>query len=101
MYKVRDLNGKNSVGIMKVDFLASKYSEPHLSKQYNFAKFTTGFSTENEKPEKDKFDLKHLQFDKAPNGDVDPIKTNTTDSKFLIDNEDAIIFDINRKNNKN
>ncbi len=101
MYKVRDLNGKNSIGIMKVDFLASKYSEPHLSKQYNFAKFTTGFSTEDEKPEKDKFDLKHLQFDKAPNGDVDPIKTNTTDSKFLIDNEDAIIFDINRKNNKN
>ena len=31
---------------------------------------------------------------------MDPIKNNTTDSNFLFDNDDAIIFDIKRKNNE-
>lgn len=98
MYKVKDLKGKNLVGIMSVDFLSSKYSESHLSKQYNFTKFTNGISEDQDtKNKKVKFDLKNLNFDKAPNGDIDPIKTNTTDSSFLLDNDDAIIFDINRK----
>ena len=52
-------------------------------------------------PKKQKFDLKNLTFDKAPNGDVDPIKNNTTDSSFLLDNDDAIIFDIHRKKGNN
>ena len=100
MYKVRNASGKNTAGVMKVDFLDSKYSEKHKGKQYNFGKFTNGISEEpNEKNRKPKFDLKNLKFDTKENGEVDPIKTNTTDSNFLLENDDAIIFDINRKKN--
>ena len=100
MYKVKNIAGKSSVGIMKVDLLDSKYHEPHYGKHFNFSRFTNGIAEEEAKPKKEKFNLKNLEFDKSSNGDIDPIKNNTTDSNFLIDNEDAIIFDINRKNNK-
>lgn len=100
MYKIRSAAGKNVVGIMKVDLLNSKYHEPHYGKHFNFSRFTNGIAEEESKPKKEKFNLKNLEFDKSSNGDIDPIKNNTTDSNFLIDNEDAIIFDINRKNNK-
>ena len=33
--------------------------------------------------------------------EVDPIQTNTTDSKYFLDNDDAIIFDLNRKKDNN
>ena len=88
---------------MKVDFLASKYHEAHSSKNYNFNKFTSA-ATENadeENNKKQKFDLKNINFDTADNGDVDPIKNNTTDMNFLFDNDDAIIFDIRRKKDNN
>lgn len=100
MYKIRSAAGKNVVGIMKVDLLNSKYHEPHYGKHFNFSRFTNGIAEEESKPKKEKFNLKNLEFDKSSNGDIDPIKNNTTDSNFIIDNEDAIIFDINRKNNK-
>lgn len=100
MYKVKNIAGKNVVGIMKVDLLNSKYHEPHYGKHFNFSRFTNGIAEEESKPKKEKFNLKNLEFDKSSNGDIDPIKNNTTDSNFIIDNEDAIIFDINRKNNK-
>ena len=99
MYKVKNIAGKNVVGIMKVDLLNSKYHEPHYGKHFNFSRFTNGIAEEESKPKKEKFNLKNLEFDKSSNGDIDPIKNNTTDSNFIIDNEDAIIFDINRKNN--
>ena len=100
MYKIRSAAGKNVVGIMKVDLLNSKYHEPHYGKHFNFSRFTNGIAEEESKPKKENFNLKNLEFDKSSNGDIDPIKNNTTDSNFIIDNEDAIIFDINRKNNK-
>ena len=100
MYKVKNIAGKNVVGIMKVDLLNSKYHEPHYGKHFNFSRFTNGIAEEESKPKKEKFNLKNLEFDKSSNGDIDPIKNNTTDSNFIIDNEDAIIFDINKKNNK-
>lgn len=101
-YKVKDLKGKNLVGVIKVDYLDAKYKEQQYSKPYNFSRFTNGIAEDTDtKSKKEKFNLKNLEFDKSANGDVDPIKTNTTDSNFLFDNEDAIIFDINRKKNEN
>lgn len=102
-FKIKDTKAKYSNGVIKVDYLASKYHEKHEDKQYNFNKFINGIDTDvddndNKKP---KFDLKNLKFDVADNGDVDPIKSNTTDSNFLFDNEDAIVFDINKKKDNN
>lgn len=100
-YKVKLSNGKNNVGYIKVDYLASKYHELHDIKQYNFNKFiTTGIKhseTENENV-KPKFDLKKIKFDVDSNGDVDPIQHNDNNN-LLFDNDNAIIFDINKKNN--
>ena len=72
-------------------------------KQYNFAKFTANSVRNNKEDEekKPKFDLKNLQFETDTYGDTEPIKSNTTDSNFLFNNDDAIIFDIKRKGNNN
>ena len=98
-YKIKTTSGKYSGGLIKVDYLASKYFEQQLSKKYNFNKFTNTVSTEDEETsnKKQKFDLKNIVFEPDVNGEIDPIKTNTTDSKFLLDSDDAIIFDIKRK----
>ena len=103
-YKIKTPAGKALGGLMKVDYLASKYHEVQSSKKYNFNKFSNNPTTgniEEESKKKQKFDLKNVNFDLDLNGDVDPIKNNTTDSKFFFDNDDAIIFDIKRKDNKN
>lgn len=101
-YKVKLTNGKNNVGYIKVDYLASKYHEPHDIKQYNFNKFiTSGIKhqeVENEENIKPKFDLKKIKFDVDSNGDVNPIQHNDNNN-LLFDNDNAIIFDINKKNN--
>ena len=102
-YKIKATNGKFTGGTMKVDFLASKYHEQHTSKQYNFNKFlgnATSSETDDNSNNKQKFDLKNISFDTDSNGDVDPIKNNL-DSKFLFNNDDAVIFDIKRKNDNN
>jgi len=103
-YKVKLANGRNNVGIIKVDFLASKYHEMQDVKQYNFSKFISSGIKHQEVEENDtkpKFDLKKVKFDQDINGDIDPIKHNTSDSDFLFDNEDAIVFDMNKKNDDN
>ena len=84
---------------MRVNFLDSKYSEPHISKNYNFSKFTNGILNDDkaEKNKNKKFDLKNITFDKSENGEIDPIKNNTSDLNFLFDNEDAVIFNLNKK----
>ena len=97
MYKVKDIKGKNIVGTMKVDFLESKYKEKQTSKNYDFTKFTNGIVTESHetKNKKSKFNPKEIDFDTL-NGEIDPIQTNTSDSRYLFDNEDAIIFDFKK-----
>ena len=101
IYKTKDLKGKNIVGAGKVDFLESKYKEKQKIKTYNFAKFTNGIQTEEDKMNssqnrlfKNKFDLKNINFNNNPENpnDMDPIQTNITDSKYFFDNEDAISF---------
>ena len=98
MYKVKDMKGKNIVGTLKLDFLESKYKEKQESKKYDFTKFTNGIVTDS-KPKKSKKTT--LTTSDTDNNDfeIDPIKTDTTDSKFLFDNEDAIIFDFKKRDN--
>ena len=105
IYKVKDLKGKSVVNKGKVDFMESKYKELQKSKSYDFAKFETGISSAESVAQKllkknrgdfaaataanDNYDTSH---------EVDPIQTDTSDSKFLFDNEDAIV--VNLKKNK-
>ena len=69
-----------------------------MAKNYNFEKFTNGSFSEDSVFKKKKFDLKKLKFEDNY-GEVDPIKENN--SKFLIDNDDAIIVNLKKNNSNN
>lgn len=99
-YKAKQLNGRFLANEGKLDFLQSKYKEPHYGRTFNFAKFTPGMYSEDDKTEarKRKFNYKSVNFD-SDQGEVDPIQTDTSDLDHLFDNEDAITFNI--KNNSN
>lgn len=101
VYKTKDAKGKNVINYGSVDFLESKYKEPHKTKNYNFEKFNNGTVEEEKKKEdkKTKFDPDHLNWGDL-NGEIDPVQMNTSDSKYLFDNEDAIVVDLNNKKNK-
>lgn len=98
-YTIRDDAGKPSVGQGVLNFLDSKYKEEQNVKTYNFSKFTKSslddvHDDEIPKTKKRKFNPKEIDFSDELH-EIDPIQT---DSEFLFNNEDAIIFDI--KNNK-
>ena len=104
LYKVKDSKGKSQVAKGKLDFLESKYKEPKKLKEYNFEKFTNGIA---ENPSKKDFTAKLRGNFAAATGsnntvditnETDPIQTDVTDSKYFLDNDDAIIFDLNKKN---
>ena len=97
IYKVKQKNGKNKVNFGKVDFLESKYKASHKSKTYNFGKYIDEVK-EDEKEQKEKWNPSKVKFKNGANGEVDPIQTDTTDSSYFFDNEDAISFNLG--NNK-
>ncbi len=100
IYKVKDLSGKSVVEKGKVDFMESKYKEPQKVKMYDFTKYTAGIT--GSAKNKGNFSAATKSND---NYDVDreddPIRTDTSDSNFLFDNQEAIIFDLKKpKNNE-
>ena len=101
LFKVKDSKGKSYVAKGKLDFLEAKYKEPKKLKEYNFEKFTNGI-TDN--PNKVAFTSKlrgnfaaatSANDHNTSSSETDPIKTDVTDSKYFLDNDDAIIFDLN------
>lgn len=100
-YKVKGADGRPMVGPGKLDYLESKYKEPKKIKMYDFGKYSDGVTTatedDNDIPPKKKFNLKNLDFIDERN-EYNPIQTDTTDSNYLFDNEDAIV--VNFKKNK-
>lgn len=100
-YKIRGSSGKPMAGQGKLNYLESKYKEPKKIKTFDFGKYSDGVTTntedDNDTKIKKKFDLKHLDF-KDERDEINPVQTNTTDSNYLFDNEDAIV--VNFKNKK-
>lgn len=102
-YKLRNLGGKSDTGIVNLSFLSASYSEKKPIKEYAFDKYNTGYSatTEDYKENKvKKENLKNYHFNDDISDEVDPIKTDTTDSKYLFDNEDAIVFSLKKPDKK-
>ena len=84
----------------QVDFLETKYKEPQKIKSFNFTKFTSGITNQDEENKKPKFDLKNISFNSNssnPN-DMEPIQTNTS-IVTNFDDEDAIKTYINNNDN--
>lgn len=102
-YKIRGSNGKPMAGPGKFNYLASKYKEPRKTKIYDFGKYSDGVTTETEDNEnglnRKKFNPKKLDFIDERN-EINPVQTDTTDSNYLFDNEDAIIVNLKNKKNK-
>lgn len=103
-YKTETINNQQIISKGRLDFLDSKYKEPHDIKMYNFSKFTKGiYEEEPTKKKRQKFNYKNMDFtDKNRANEIDPVKTDTSDSSYFIDNQDAIVFDLKkRKPNSN
>ena len=99
-YKVKDLGGKFLVGPGKFNYLEAKYKEPQKMKIYDFGKYSDGVTTATEDDNdthRKKFNLKNIDFTDSRN-EIDPIQTDTTDSKFLFDNDDAVIVNLKKGN---
>ena len=108
LFKVKDAKGKSYVAKGKLDFLEAKYKEPKKVKEYNFEKFTAGLVSDNIKKKpistmfRGNFAAATADNDATDtSNDVNPIQTDVTDSKYFMDNDDAIIFDLNREKNNN
>ena len=108
MYKLRNLGGKSDTGVVNLSFLSATYYEPKPSKEYPFERYNSGFDShsaedkyEDEKETKRKKEtLKNYHFNDDIPDEVDPIKTDTSDSKYLFDSEDAIVFNFKKPDNK-
>lgn len=93
-YKIQT-NAKPLFGEAKLNYLESKYKEPKQVKEYNFSTYNTGVSHPSDvespydKYKKKKFDIKNLSF-KDSKDEFNPVQTDTTDSDYFFDNEDAI-----------
>ena len=102
IYKTKNNKGKHVVGFGNVDFLESKYNQKHKTKTYNFGKYSESIQEDDdeENKKKKKFNPRDVRFDSQDGEEVDPIVTNTTDSSYFFDNEDAISFNLGNDNNE-
>ena len=90
---------KPDIGQGILYYLNAKHKEAHASKKYNFSKYinnsATTDSNQDEDSKKKKFDPKNINF-KDTDGEMNPIKNN--ESKYVFDNEDAIIVNFKNDN---
>lgn len=99
LFKYKNNKGGIEVVDGKVDFMDAKYKEKHTDKKYDFEKFTNGIAEDPEpKKKKSKSWKSETEFNEDSNGDIDPIQMNDNDTKFLFDNEDAVVFDLKKGN---
>lgn len=100
-YKIMGDKGMLQAGCGKFEFLQSKYKEPQKIKTFDFSKFSNGSVTPTESDDfsQKKFDIKNMNF-MDENNEFNPVQTDVTDSKYLFDNEDAIIVNFKKGNSK-
>lgn len=102
-FKYKDDKGTSFTGVAVLDFMPSKYKETHKVKNFDFAKFQSGIANDTTEINKKTttFKAKDIDFDAFDdNEDVNPIQTDITDSNYLFNNEDAIVFDMHRDTKK-
>lgn len=95
-YMIRATNNKPMVGAGVFKFLDAKYKEPQKIKTFDFEKYSTSNSVNDEESSNKKFDLKHINFRDERN-EFNPVQTDTSDSSYLFDNEDAIVVNFKKK----
>lgn len=95
---IRRENGKPFAGQGRMNYLDSKYKEPQKIKKYDFGKYSSNAtSSDEDDAKKEKFKPKNINFLDEDN-EFNPVQTDVTDSKYLFDNEDAIVVNLKKKN---
>ncbi len=91
-------------GCGNFEYLSSKYKEPQKIRTYDFGKYSDGVTTATEDDvdyiNKKKLNLKNLDF-LDEKDEFNPVQTDTSDSKYLFDNEDAIVVNLKKRNSNN
>ena len=95
-YLIKDAGGRNSGGCGRFKYLDAKYKEPQKIKTFDFEKYSNQSTVEEDHNSK-KFDFKHVNFRDERN-EINPIQTDTSDSPFAFDNEDAIVVNLKKGN---
>ena len=94
--KLKNDGGGFNINDGRLNFIGAKYKEEQQIKTYNFARFTAGVVEDSdESKHKEKFDPKHINFIDDRN-EIDPIQTDTTDSGFQFDNENAVVVNLKK-----
>ena len=102
LYKIAGAGGKYENGICNLDFVESKYKEKHDVKKFNFTKFSASTSDDDvtNKSGKKKQILNSFSEDDNNDNELDPIRTDFTDSVFEKETEEAIVkhnIELNKK----
>lgn len=96
-YLVKDGSGKSIGGCGRFKYMDAKYKEPHKVKNFDFEKYSGSNSVDEENDNSKKFDFKHVNFRDERN-EINPVQTDTSDSPFVFDNEDAIVVNLKKRN---
>ena len=99
-YMIRATNNKPMVGAGIFKFLDAKYKEPQKIKNFDFEKYSASNSVNDDEDSNKKFDLKHINF-RDDRNEYNPVQTDTSDSSYLFDNEDAIVVNLKKKKKNN
>jgi hypothetical protein len=93
LYKIASDGGRYENGICVLDFVEAKYKEKHEVKKFNFEKFlTTQSDVDTKKSKKRKSTISSFSDDDDSEIELDPVRTDTSDSLFhSADIEDAIV----------
>lgn len=102
-FKIIGDDGKpqNSDGI--INFLPAKYKEKHKGKNYDFSRFTSDDGIANNdfisnKGNSRKFNPKNVNFNNSETDEADPVQANPS-SKYLFNNEDAVVTKFKKESN--
>lgn len=96
MYKIINEAGKYDNGIGVLDFVEAKYKEKHETKKFNFVKYSDNQgAVEDKKAFKKKSPLSSFVEDDNSELELDPIRTDYTDSVFESETEEAIVKNVN------
>ena len=103
-FKIIGDNGAPQNGDGIINFMAPKYKEKHKGKKYDFSKYLSSDAISDDSSEiissEKKFNPKKVTFRDKDTDEDDPIQANTS-SKFLLDNEDAIVVNFKKRSKNN
>ncbi len=93
--KTKDIKGKSVICGGSVDFLEGKYKKEQEIKEYPFYQYNKVAMTHEEPHRIIKRRKKVNQ--ESEDDEYNPIQTDTTDAKYFLDSDEAITFDLNKK----